>query len=100
MTTRRHIVCAVDFSESARGALHAAAVLAERFHSVLTVATVDDPLLASFDVGRLPLHPGDHTRHSLQRMVAETLGHRSTTITIDYIVGVGRPAAVIIRVSR
>ena len=45
---------------------------------------------------RLP----DYTRHSLQRLVEETLGARRTGLEIDYAVGVGRPADELLRLAR
>jgi len=100
MTTRPRILCAVDFSEASRGALRYAAILAERFESLLTVATIDDPLLASIDMARPSPRPSDDTCRSLQRLVADTLGDRRTALQIDYVVGIGRPPDELLRIAR
>ena len=99
MTTRPRIVCAVDFSESSRRALRTAAMLAERFQSLLTVATVDDPLLTAVN-GAQYVRPEDSTAHLLHRVVAETIGDRLDGIEIEYVVGVGRPADELLRIAR
>ena len=99
MTTRPRIVCAVDFSESSRRALRTAAMLAERFQSLLTVATVDDPLLATVN-GAQYVRPEDSTAHLLHRVVAETIGDRLDGSEIEYIVGVGKPADELLRIAR
>ena len=99
MTTRPRIVCAVDFSESSRRALRTAAMLAERFQSLLTVATVDDPLLATVN-GAQYVRPEDSTAHLLHRVVAETIGDRVDGSEIEYIVGVGKPADELLRIAR
>jgi nucleotide-binding universal stress UspA family protein len=100
MTTWSRILCAVDFSDGSRGALRCAAILAEKFEALLTVATIDDPLLASIDIARaLPRVPDD-TRQSLRRLVEQTLGDRLAAIRIDYVVGVGRPAEELLKLAR
>jgi len=100
MNTRPRILCAVDFSEASRGALRSAAILAERFEALLTVATIDDPLLAAIDSAGPSPRLANDTRRSLQRLVADTLGDRRTAIQIDYVVGVGRPAEELLRMAR
>jgi nucleotide-binding universal stress UspA family protein len=96
---RPRILCAVDFSEASRGAVRHAAVLAEKFQSLLTVATIDDPLLASIDIARPSPRLADDTRYLLQRLVAEVLGERAAAIQIDYVVGLGRPAEELLRIA-
>jgi nucleotide-binding universal stress UspA family protein len=100
MTTWSRILCAVDFSDGSRGALRYAAILAEKFQSLLTVATIDDPLLASIDIARASPRRPDDTRQSLQRLVEETLGDHLAAVRIDYVVGVGRPAAELLKLAR
>jgi nucleotide-binding universal stress UspA family protein len=99
MTTWPRILCAVDFSDGSRGALRYAAILPEKFQSLLTVATIDDPLLASIDMARPSRGLADDTRHLLQRLVADTLGARRVAIQIDYVVGIGRPAEELLRIA-
>ena len=94
------ILCAVDFSDASRGALRYAAILAERYRSQLTVATVDDPLLASVDMARAASTPADSTQCLLERFVASTLGNRRAAIPIDYVVGMGRPADELLRIAK
>jgi nucleotide-binding universal stress UspA family protein len=100
MTTRPRILCAVDFSDASRGALRYAAILAERFQARLTVATIDDPLLASIDIARPSPRAPDDTCRSLERLVADTLDPRRPAIDIDYVVGIGRPAIELLRIAR
>jgi len=100
MATRPRILCAVDFSDGSREALRHGAILAERFESLLTVATIDDPLLASIDIARPSPRLPDNTRLLLQRLVADTLAERRTTLQIDYVVGVGRAAEELLRIAR
>ena len=99
MTTRSRMVCGVDFSETSRGALRSAAVLAERFGSQLVVATVDDPLLAAIDMAAPSPRP-EETRRSLERFVRGTLGDRTKTLELEYVVRVGRPAEELLKVAR
>jgi nucleotide-binding universal stress UspA family protein len=99
MTTRSRIVCGVDFSETSRGALRSAAVVAERFGSRLVVVTVEDPLLASIEMAGSTPRPDD-TTGSLRRLVAATLGARAKSMEIEYMVRVGRPAEELLHVAR
>jgi nucleotide-binding universal stress UspA family protein len=99
MTSRPRIVCAVDFSESSRTALRSAAILAERFQALLTVATVDDPLLAPVDMAR-SARPRVVTANLVRGFVAETLGDRAIASEIEHVVGVGRPADELLRIAR
>ena len=43
MTWKPVVLCPIDFSEAARGALRYAAAIAEHFGSDLTIATINDP---------------------------------------------------------
>ena len=100
MFTYLRILCAVDFSDASRGALRYAAILAEKFQSQLVVATIDDPLLASIDVARASPQVPDYTGNALRRLVEDTLGERRSAIRIEYVVGIGRPAAELLKLSR
>jgi nucleotide-binding universal stress UspA family protein len=70
----RSILCPVDLSASARGALFAARVMADRFDARLTILFVDDPLLSQaaqkFDEDEL----ARRTRAELTRFVEEAIG--------------------------
>jgi nucleotide-binding universal stress UspA family protein len=101
MIDRPSVVCPVDFSEGSGNALRYAVAVAEHFFGVLTVSTIDDPLLASgsdaaFGHGWLK-------RESLRRLeifITETLHGRAPAVAELHLeVGVGKPAPEIIRLA-
>ena len=89
----RSILCPVDLSASARGALVTARVMADRFDAQLTILFVDDPLLSQaaqkFDEDEL----ARRTRDELARFVEEAIGPRERC---TYEIVAGNPAAEII----
>lgn len=94
------LLCPIDFSESARGALHYALAIARRFHAGVTVLTVDDPLLA--EVGDTRLGDGWSRGNSEQQLRAEVAAAETgfTPVDVTYEVRTGRAAPAIIDVAR
>ena len=89
----RSILCPVDLSDSARGALLAARTIADRFDAQLTIVFVDDPLLSQaaqkFDEDEL----ARRTRTELASFVENAIGKRDRCA---YEIAVGDPATEII----
>ena len=87
------ILCPVDLSPSARGALVVARVMADRFDAHLTILFVDDPLLSQaaqkFDEDEL----ARRTQAELARFVEEAIGPRDRC---GYEMVAGDPASEII----
>jgi len=95
------ILCPVDFSESGRGALRYAAVIAAHFEADLIVLKVNHPLLASIVDSRS--HEGQLDRSSLvelQRFVADTFDQSRVPTGCSFVVATGKPAQEILRVAR
>ena len=92
----RSILCPVDLSDSARGALLVARAMADRFDAQLTILFVDDPLISQaaqkFDEEEL----ARRTRAELGRFVEDAIGPRERCA---YEIAVGNPAAEIINAA-
>jgi universal stress protein E len=102
MSFRPSVLCPIDFSENARGALRYAAAIAAHFHTPLTLLAVNDPLLeeaAALAAG--PAHLADDTRRELERFFSHTF-ERPPQPYADVRLEVvsGKPAAEILRISR
>jgi len=102
MTFRPSVLCPIDFSDNARGALRYAAAIAMHFHTPLTLLAVNDPLLeeaAALSAG--PTHLTDDTRRELERFFSHTF-ERPPQASADVLLEVvsGKPAPEILRVSR
>lgn len=94
----RHVLCPVDFSAGARGALRYAAAVAARMDAGLTVLFVDDPLLttaaaaAAYDTAWLK----KRTLTELRRFVASAgISRRRLSLEVSS----GHAAAVIARTA-
>jgi nucleotide-binding universal stress UspA family protein len=99
MPRRVSVLCPIDFSPASLGALRYAAAIAERFDGELTVATVEDPLVASMDAaGGEAWHAGE-TRRELTRVVDDVLGRRSGMLGERLVVASGRPADEILKLA-
>jgi nucleotide-binding universal stress UspA family protein len=103
MTLRPSVLCPIDFSENARGALRYAAAIAAHFQAPLTLLAVNDPLLeeaAALSAG--PAHLADDTRRELERFFSHTFERPPKTAAADVRLDVvsGKPAPEILRVSR
>lgn len=96
------ILCPVDFSDSSRGALRYARVLAEYSGSPLIVATVIDPLLQ--ETARLTLDSDplvDDARRELERFCDHAFDHRRGALEgVQFRTPIGQPAAEILRLAR
>src|SRR5437763_16674080 len=102
MAFQPSVLCPIDFSDSARGALRYAAAVAAHFPTPLTLLAVNDPLLeeaAALTAG--PAHLTEDTRRELERFFSHTFD-RPPKATDDVRLEVlsGKPAAEILRVSR
>src|SRR5687767_15113860 len=100
MASLPSILCPIDFSANARGALRYAAAIAGHFGARLTVLAVNDPLLhrskASIGEQRLT----EDTQHALRTFFTESLPEQPHAIAdVRLEVAVGKPASVILRVS-
>lgn len=102
MHVTHSILCPIDFSDSSRGALKYAAAIAAHFGTVLTLLTVNDPLLVEADemahgAGRL----AEDARSELERFYADTFaGDLPASITTIFNVAAGQPAAGILDASQ
>jgi len=101
MVFRPSVLCPVDFSEASRGALRYAAAISEHFYAVLTVLTVDDPVLsdaARAAFGRTWM--SSHTTENLEQFFKSTFGdHKPNLPYLRLEVRRGQPAAEIRRVA-
>ena len=95
----RSILCPVDFSLQSRSAILAAAVLAERFGSHITVLFVDDPLLSQAARMRFDARAvGQAAEAELRRFVERAIGRRPSDVSnraISYAIVSGQPASEI-----
>ena len=101
MTYRPSLLCPVDFSEPSRAALRYAAAIADHFGALLTVVTVDDPLLTEVaaTTGRMR-SLAQETEDELRRFVDESLAQPSLDPkTIAFRVAIGKPAPTILRTA-
>jgi nucleotide-binding universal stress UspA family protein len=97
MSDHPFVLCPVDFSEASRGALRCAVAIAEHFHGSLTVATINDPLLAQ----GAAIHCGEgwlsrETAANLEAFVDETLhGRPAAVAALNLDIATGKAAAEI-----
>jgi universal stress protein E len=95
MIPRPSVLCPVDFSESARGALRYAAATAAHFGACLTLLYVADPLVEAVSDG-LTLD----ARSELEQFFRETFRERPHEISeVRLEVRAGKPALEIVRAS-
>ena len=102
MNVRPSILCPIDYSEASAGALQYAVAIAEHFVTRLIVLNVDNPLLnAATDLGTGRHWRREDSERELAVFVAEACENDCAVIAMcEYEVGVGRPAADILRVAR
>ena len=102
MNVRPSILCPIDFSDAARGALRYGAALASHFGTRLIVMTVEDPLLTeALDLGTGAAWRPEDTQRELAEFTAKTIGRDSpVAVRLEYEVAVGKPAPEILRVAR
>ena len=96
------VLCPVDFSENSRGALRYAAAIASHLGARLTLLAVNDPLLVeSAQIAAVPGHLVEDTVREVDTFCRETLGRKVHAVgDLRLEVGVGKPAAEILRISR
>jgi nucleotide-binding universal stress UspA family protein len=100
MTSRKSVLCPVDFSDASRGALRYAAVVANHLEAELTVVTVTDPLLTeaaelSGSVDQLP----EAVNKELHRFFEKTFEGAATPAAVQFQVTTGKPAVEILRLA-
>ena len=96
----RNVLCPIDFSESSRGSLRHAAVMAGRSGATLTVLTVNDPLLAQ----AADMAEGDgslerQARRETERFISDTFDSGRSVPAVNIEVATGTPAVEILRVA-
>jgi nucleotide-binding universal stress UspA family protein len=102
MALRPSVLCPIDFSDNARGALRYAAAIAAHFQTPLTLLAVNDPLLeeaAALSAG--PAHLAEDTRRELERFFSHTFERppkSSADVRLEVVSG--KPAPEILRISR
>lgn len=102
MNLRPSVLCPIDFSDNARGALRYAAAIAAHFQSPLTLLAVNDPLLveAAELASGAPQLASD-TRRELERFFTHAFERpRQPPVAPQYEIATGKPAPEILRVSR
>jgi nucleotide-binding universal stress UspA family protein len=102
MTFKPSVLCPIDFSESSRGALRYAAMIAGHCGSSLTLLAVNDPVFveaAELTGGHADL--ADETRREMERFHRQALGKASSTpLDPHFEIASGKPAPEILRVAR
>ena len=102
MVKRPSVLCPVDFSDASKAALGYAVALASTVHAVLTVATVDDPLLAA---GAAAAYGDGWLKQEsvkrLNELLFETLDGRPPAVAqLNLDVVEGKPAPEILRLAQ
>ncbi|PYR92526.1 MAG: hypothetical protein DMF84_13575 [Acidobacteria bacterium] len=102
MALRPSVLCPIDFSDNARGALRYAATIAAHFQAPLTLLAVNDPLLeeaAALSAG--PTQLTEDTQRELERFFSHTFERPpKTSDAVRLEVVSGKPAPEILRISR
>jgi nucleotide-binding universal stress UspA family protein len=101
VATRPAVLCPIDFSDSSRGALRYAVLVARQFRATLTILTVLDPLLseaADLEVGPGYL-PGD-TALEVERFYRATFVQVPHDVEVRIEVTMGKAAPEILRVAQ
>ena len=100
MLSFRSILCPVDFSEASQQALQAAAALAARFQSQVTVLSAVEPLLAyAAEVHHQRNLATTETEPALREFVTATLPDASLAAKISIVVRVGEPSQMILETA-
>ena len=101
MNVRPSILCPIDFSDASRGALRYGTAIASHFGTRLIVMTVEDPLLTeALDLGTGAVWKPEDTKRELAEFTAKTIGRDApVAVTLEYEVGVGKPAPEILRTA-
>jgi len=102
MTFKPSVLCPIDFSESSRGALRYAAMIAGHCGSSLTLLAVNDPVFVeAAELTGGHAHLADETRREMERFHRQALGKASNTpVDLRFEIASGKPAPEILRVAR
>lgn len=102
MILRPSVLCPLDFSESSRGALRYAGVIASHFGARLTLAAVNDPLLReAAELAAGPDHLVEDTVREIEQFFQSTLdGALQGIEDVRVEVATGKPAPEILRIAR
>jgi nucleotide-binding universal stress UspA family protein len=102
MTFKPSVLCPIDFSESSRGALRYAAMIAGHCGSSLTLLAVNDPVFVeAAELTGGHAHLADETRREMERFHRQALGRASNTpVDLQFEIASGKPAPEILRVAR
>jgi nucleotide-binding universal stress UspA family protein len=102
MTFKPSVLCPIDFSESSRGALRYAAMIAGHCGSSLTLLAVNDPVFVeAAELTGGHAHLADETRREMERFHRQALGRASNTpVDLHFEIASGKPAPEILRVAR
>jgi nucleotide-binding universal stress UspA family protein len=101
MTSRRTVLCPVDFSDASRGALRYAKVLAEYLEAELTVLTVADPLLTeAAELTSSTARVLEATQRELSTFCREAFVPGVASSGIRFEVATGKPAVEILRLAQ
>jgi nucleotide-binding universal stress UspA family protein len=102
MSVNPAVLCPVDFSENARGALRYAAAIAAHFGARLTLLAVNDPLLGeAADLASGPGHLVEETVREARKFFDGTFEQKPAGIEEVHLdVAAGKPAQEILRVAR
>ena len=102
MTFKPSVLCPIDFSESSRGALRYAAMIAGHCGSSLTLLAVNDPVFVeAAELTGGHAHLADETRREMERFHRQALGKASNTpVDLHFEIASGKPAPEILRVAR
>src|SRR5215208_4981425 len=102
MTFKPSALCPIDFSESSRGALRYAAMIAGHCGSSLTLLAVNDPVFVeAAELTGGHAHLADETRREMERFHRQALGRASNTpVDLHFEIASGKPAPEILRVAR
>jgi nucleotide-binding universal stress UspA family protein len=95
------VLCPVDFSESSRGALRYAAVIASGIGARLTLLAVNDPmLLEASELTAGGSHLAEETVREVKKFVRETCEQSALPSDLKLQVATGKPAPEILRHAR
>jgi nucleotide-binding universal stress UspA family protein len=101
MPAHFNVLCPVDFSDSSRGAMRSAALIAAESSGQLTLLAVNDPLLTEADALAGTARLAEETARDLAEFFAKAFDPPQAAATpVRYDVATGKPAAEILRVSR
>src|SRR3954467_1921092 len=97
----RAVLCPIDFSDPARGALRYAMTVAAQANATLTVLTVNDLLLAqASDMARGRGSLDAEAREETERFIEDTFSGRTMPAKAKIEIATGTPDAEILRIAR